>query len=332
MILKALKSNRQSNLLLFPVIGVVFWLKSLLLPFTYDFYAGEDGNILFKPIYSLVEHSAFLQVLFSLVLVILIAALIQLVNDRYSFIRIRTKLPPILYVLVIAGFTGLQTMHPVYFAAFFLMAGIYNLFGTFEQNKPYSQIFNAGFFVGLGCLFYLNLIILFPAFLIGTFILSHENNWRSMVILFLGLFVPILLAFSYTVFTEQTSEMMLVLEQNINTPVNHFKGNIPLHGFLLVLVILTLTGSIKIIQQYDTKKVSTRKYFTLFLIIFIFSILSFSFIPVTSQEMLVITAIPVTYLMSNLFVFMKSKFWSELLFILLLSIVIFMQFSDNIVN
>ena len=84
-----------------------------------------------------------------------------------------------------------------------------------------------------------------------------------------------------------------------------------------------------LLKQYDSKKVSSRKYFSIFFTIFVLGMLSFAFIPVTSQEMLVIIAIPVTYLISNLFVFMKSRFWSEVLFILLLGIVIFMQFSDK---
>ncbi|MFW5823018.1 MAG: DUF6427 family protein, partial [Tangfeifania sp.] len=88
---------------------------------------------------------------------------------------------------------------------------------------------------------------------------------------------------------------------------------------------ITLLGSIKIIQQYDSKKVSTRKFFTVFFLLFITSLAGFTFVPATSQEMLVITAIPVTFLVSNFFVFLKSRFWGELLFSLLLIIVITLQ-------
>ena len=146
-----------------------------------------------------------------------------------------------------------------------------------------------------------------------------------------GVFVPAFFAFSYIVLTEQTSEMLTTISQNITTPVNHFRANIPLHVFLSVLILLTITGTIYIMRQYDSKKVSTRKYFAIFFMIFILSLVSFTFIPVTSQEMLVIIAIPITYLISNLFVFAKSKFWSEFLFLLLLGIVIFMQFSDTFI-
>ena len=329
MILRTLKSNRSINLILFPLFGIILWLKSLMYPFSYQFFIGENDSILFAPIYNITRNFDLVNVIFSLVFVILIATIMQFINDRFSFIRVRTKLPATLFIIIVSGFTQLHTLHPVFPAAIFLLFAIYNLFNTFEKTKPYSSIFNVGFLIGTGTLFYFNLIVLFPAFFIGITILTRENSWRGFVILLIGFLVPFIFTFTYAIFTDQTLEILKTFEENILTPVNHFRTNIPLHVLLTFLVLLTITGSIKILQQYDSKKVSTRKYFTIFSILFLFSMLSFLFIPVTSQEMLVITAIPVTYLISNLFVFMKSRFWSEFLFILLLAIVIFMQFSDK---
>jgi len=332
MILRTLKSNRAINLLFVPVIVIIFWLKDLISPFSYQFYPGENSNLLFTPINSFTENLDFVRVLISLVLVIIIAALVQVVNDRYMFIRVRTKLPSVLFVIIVSGFTDLHTLHPVFPATIFLLLAIYSLFDTFEKTKPYSNVFNAGFFIGVGTLFYLNLIVILPAFFMGISILTRESSWRKYIILLIGILVPVFFAFSYVVITGQTSEMLTVITQNIVTPVNHFRSNIPLHVFLSILILLTITGTIYILRQYDSKKVSTRKYFTIFFIIFMLSFLSFTFIPVTSIEILVIIAIPITYLISNLFVFARNRFWSELLFLLLLGIVIFMQFSDSLFN
>jgi len=329
MILRTLKSNQQRNFYLIPAIGILLWIRSLFLPFSYEFYDGENENILFSPLFNLVKDYLVLQVIISLLLVVVLAFIIQILNDKHTLIRVRTKLPGPLFVIIVAGFAQLHTFHPVYPAALFLLFAIYNLFETLEKSKPYSNIFNAGFFLGVGTLFYLNLAIFLPAFLIGTIILSNERNWRGWIIMLIGFVVPLLFAYSYTILTEQTAEMLAIIQKNVYTPVNHFRINIPQYVLLLILVLLTIAGSIKIIQQYDTKKVSTRKYFTVFSLLFISSIISFAFIPVTSQEMLVLMAIPITYLISNFFVFMKSKFWSEFLFSLLLAIVILMQFSEK---
>lgn len=331
MILRKLKSNNQFNLFLVPIIGILFWVINLIHPVSYDFFEGENENLLFSPIFELLNFSPLLLVILSLVLVLISAFLMQFLNTQFAFIRIRTKLIPILYVIIIAGFTELHTLHPVQFAVLFLLFALYNLFGIFEKPKSYRNIFNAGFFLAIGSLFYLNLVFSIPAFIFGIGLLSKEINWRNFVILAIGFFVPILFAFSYAVFTEQTPDLLDVFRKNMFSPINHFKTNIALFVLLFYLIVLTVAGSIKIVQQYDSKKVSTRKYFLVFLLLFICSLLSYLFIPGAAQEMLIIATIPVAYLVSNYFVFMKRGILAEILFTVLLLVIVFMQFSDKFI-
>lgn len=329
MILRTLKSNHPVNLIIFPVIGLLFWFRSLMSPFVYPFFIGENENLLYVPINKINIESDTIQVLLSLILVVFIAFLIQQINDRYAFIRARTKLPAAVFVIIIAGFTIMHTLHPVYFAAIFLLFAIYSLFAIFNNPGSFSEIFNAGMFIGIGALFYFSLIIIFPAFLIGIIILYREVRWRQFVILFLGLITPFIFALSYVFYFDQILEFLYTLERSIVTPVNHFKNNYALYAFLSFLIILTIIGSIKLLQQYDSRKVSSRKYYSVFLVIFLFSMIGFAFIPATSQEMLIIAVIPLTFLISNLLVSLESRFWGEFLFLILITTVILMQFSDQ---
>lgn len=327
MILKKLKSNSSVSLFLVPLVTIALWIKSLQHPFAYDYFPGEEQNILFNFINHLVDGKPLLQVISGIVLTILLAYLLQVVNDRYMFIRIKSKLPALLFAVIVGGFVPMHTLHPVYFGAFFMLIAIYRLFAIFETKKAYSSTFDVGFLLGVGALFYLNLVVLVPAFIIGIALLGRETGWREFVTLLIGFLLPFVFATAYAVLADHLIGTLSILNQNIFTPVNHFHSNIPLQVYLATLILFTITGSIGMFGQYDTKKISSRKYFTVFFWIFLFSLVGFTFIPVTSQEMLVITAIPVTYLIANLFVFMKSRFWSELLFILLLLIVVSMQFS-----
>ncbi|MCD6354368.1 MAG: hypothetical protein J7L95_02355 [Prolixibacteraceae bacterium] len=327
MILRIFKSNRPVNLILFPAIGFLLWLGSFLQPEKYPFYLGENKNLLFLPIGEIFGTSPFVQVLLAFILLIVLALLMQQINNRYTFIRRRTFLPATLFVFIVSGFTGMHTLHPVYFAAVFLLLAILRLFTIFDKPKSYSAIFDSGLLLGIGSLFYFNLFLLLPAFWAGIAILSRDYRWREFVVLFIGFLLPFIFAFGYSFLTDQLMELLKIFERNIVTVNNHFKLNISLHIFLGFLILLTGIGSVRIIQQYDSKKVSTRKYFVVFFLLFIFSMSGFIFIPATSQEMLVITAIPVTFLVSNLFVFMKNNFWSNLLFYLFTAMVIFMQFD-----
>ncbi|WP_321370152.1 DUF6427 family protein [uncultured Draconibacterium sp.] len=330
MILKKLKSNSSVSLILVPLVTLAFWLKSLQHPFAYDYFPGEQENILFSFLYRLVDGKPLIQVISGIVLAILLAYLMQLVNDRYMFIRIKSKLPALLFAVIVGGFVPMHTLHPVYFGAIFMLFAIYRLFAVYETKKAYSSTFDVGFLLGVGALFYFNLIVILPAFFIAIALLGRETGWREYVTMLLGFLLPFAFASAYTVLSNHFIGTVTILSENIFTSVNHFRSNIPLQVYLATLIVFTITGSIGMFKQYDTKKVSSRKYFTVFFWIFLFSLASFTFIPVTSQEMLVITSIPVTYLIANLFVFMKSRFWSELLFIILLLIVVSMQFSFDL--
>ncbi len=313
-----------------PLVTMALWMKSLLHPFAYNYFPGEDQNILYNFIYHLVNDKALVQVISGIVMVVLLAYTIQLVNDRYMFIRIKSKLPALLFVVIVGGFVPMHTLHPVYFGALFTLISIYRLFGIFDTKKAYSSTFDVGFLLGVGALFYLDVAVLIPAFIVGIALLGREVGWREFTTLLLGFFLPFVFSAAYAVLTDSWLDVLNMMKESIVTPVNHFKSNTPLQVYLVALILFTIAGSIGMFGQYDTKKISSRKYFTVFFWIFIFSLAGFALNPVTSQEMLVITAIPVTYLIANYFVFMKSRFWSELLFILLVLIVVSMQFSFDL--
>ncbi len=326
MILRTLKSNRSVNYILFPLLGLLFWLKSFLKPQIYSFFPGEAAAPLYLPINNLISNSAFIQNVLAFFMLILLAFMAQQVNNRYDFIRVRTILPAPLLVIIISGFVNMHTLHPVYFAAAFVLMAIYRLFMAFDINKPYSATFDSGFLLGVGTLFYFNLLVLLPAFLIGIGILARDYRWREFVLMIVGYLLPLIFAMGFAIYNEQLLELLKTIEINFTTQNNHFKTNIPLQVLLGYLVLLTTIGSIKLIQQYDSKKVSTRKYFLIFFLVFLFSLAGFILVPGTSQEILIITAIPLTFLISNFFIFLKSRFWGEIIFSLLIFLVIAIQF------
>ncbi len=325
MLLRKFKSNHAYNFVLFPILGVLFWLRNLIFPQSYLFYPAEKNNLLYFPIHELLQGSVFLQNLVALALFLLMAFIILQINLRYNFIRIRTMIPATLFVIIAAGFTGIHALHPVYFGAVFFLIALYRLLDAFDKPQPYSAAFDTGFFIGVSALFYINVVVLFPAFLIGIGILSRETKWREFLIMIIGILLPFVFAISYAYLTDAVSEFAVILKSNIVTPNNHYSHNIKLLIYSAFLLMLTVLGSVKMIKDYDTKKVSTRKFFIVFFLIFLCSVAGLIFIPAVSQEMLLITVIPVTFLISNFFVFMKSRFWSEFLFLLLFVVVVALQ-------
>jgi len=330
MILRLLKSSSPFIYILFLLIGILFWAVSLINPLPYSFFDSENANVFYYPIFKITDNLTLLQVVLSIIIVLFLAFLVQQINSRYAIIRARTKLSVAVYIIFIGGFTTMHTLHPVYFGAIFLLFGINSLFSIFNNPKPQTDIFNAGLFISIGTFFYFNLIVILPAFLIAISILRRERKWREFLILMIGFVIPSLFALSYAFVTDQLNDVFITFQKNIITPVNYLKNNFPLLGYLILLVLLTLIGSVKIMQQYNSMKVSTRKYYLVLFVIFVFSMVSFVFVPAVSLEMLVISVLPVTFLVSNLFTSIESGFWRELLFTLLVVSSIFMQIADRI--
>lgn len=326
MILKRLKSNNLVNLFLIPLAILAFWAGNFIAPSIYPHARGEADNVLFAPIFQLTNDSPLLSVVLSAVLTLLLAFLINLLISRYQFIRIRTRLPAILFVILLGGFTGVHSLHPVYFASIFLLLALFRLFAVFDQPKAYTGVFDVGILLGTGALFYLHLAFLLPAFLIGVTVLSRSSQWRSYFILIIGFLLPFIFALSYFFYIDRFHELIDLFVLSITTRINHLLNNLPLQVYLGALVFFTIIASIDIAQHYDSKKVSSRKYFTVLFLVFIFSLVSFVFVPATSQEMLVLTTIPVTFLLSNFFVFLKRRILGELLFTILILFVILLQF------
>jgi len=325
MILKTIKSNHPFNYFLLVLFGVIFWSTSLIKPELYPFFESEEKNILFYPIYNLLKNFAIVNVITSLVLTLVLGILIYQINSKYFIIHERNKLPALIFVIMVGGLTDIHTLHPVYFAGIFLILAIYRLFGIFEQTKPYSASFDSGFLLGIGSLFYPNLLLLLPVFILSIHILGYENRWRVFVLQFVGFLLPFIFAISFGIFTDQFFEIIKIFVQNLTTSNNHFKTNLFLQVYLGFLTLLTIIGSIIIIQYHDAKKISSRKFFSVFFLILIFSLAGFAFIPSTSQEMLIIMFIPVSYLISNWLTDLKSRFWNGLIFLLLLAVVVFIQ-------
>ena len=325
MLLKKFKSNHTYNFIAFPLLGVLFWLKDLILPTKFPLSHAEKNFLLFAPVYRWLENSVFIQNVVSLALVQVMAIVLLLINNRYNLLRVRTMIHATLFVILTGGLAGIHALHPVYFSAVCLLIAMYRLFNAYDQPKPYSPAFDAGFFLGMSFLFYYSLIVIFPAMIVGIGLLSRDKNWRIFVVLLIGFMLPPVFGASYAFYTDQLPELVKSVESGIFSPQNHFTANIPLQVYLGYLILLIFAGSIKLIREYGTKKVSTRKFFMVFFLIFISSVAAIIFIPAVSHAFLLIVLIPVNFLIANFFMFLKNRFWSEFLFVMLILIAAIVQ-------
>jgi len=326
MLLRILKSNQAYNLFLFPLTALGLWASGLISPRTYNFFEGENQNVLFKPVYNLLDGNPFVQVLVSLILVIVIGFLVQKVNNQYAFFRFRTLLPSSLVVIILSSISMLHTLHPVFFGALFLLLATDRILRAYEKKVVNSNAIDAGLLLGIGSLFYFNLIYLFPALILALRIISLEFNWRALTLFFWGILLPWIFAFSIFFLMDRPGDLIIIINRNVSTPNYRIEGKIPLIIYTGFWAFLLLIGSLEVIRKSDKQKISTRKYYSI-LLLFILAIAAiFILSPAASVEISVLWAIPSAFILSNLFLSVKNRLLSELIFAVFLGLVIYMQF------
>lgn len=326
MLLKALKSNQPFYFLLIPFVATVFWIKSLLSPMAFPFFPDEDMMILYQPVSMLLGKNPLVSSIVALFFIILLVFLILKLNVQYAYIRGRSFLPSSLFIIITSGLHELHAMHPVYFAALFLILAIDRIFDSYEKDIIHSNAFESGVFLAIGSLFYLNLVFFFPILWIGFIIIKPKVNWREFILSLLGFVLPWAAAFMFYAATGQTDTLFRILTANITYHQVFLKGNLPIQVYIGYLLFLTFLASIFIVGQYDEKKISSRKYFKTFFWIFLIAATLVFANPAVSQEIILLMAIPLTYLISNYLIFMKRQIWGEVFLYVLVAGVVYLQF------
>ena len=326
MLLKTLKSNQPYHTLLVPFIAIGLWIQSFVHPHAFPFYPGEDSMILYQPLSYLLEGNLLLNNIVALIFIILLAFLILKLNLQYTFIRIRSVLPAIVFILITSGMRDLHAMHPVYPATLFLLLTIDRIFDAYENETIHSNAFDAGIYLSIGSLFYMNLVFFFPLLWFGFIILKQKVNWREYFLTAIGFVLPWLAALAYYLIAGKQEELTHTIQLNFTSHPLFLRENLPILIYVGYLVLLTLLGSYFLLSQYADKRISSRKYFKVFFWIFLISVIIIAANRAVSQEIILLLALPLTYLISNYFISMKHQGWGEVFIYLLTAAVVTLQF------
>lgn len=326
MLLKTFKSNQAYHFILVPVIAVALWTKNFIHPARFVFHSGENQMLLYRPIDLLLSKNPLADNIVALIFALLLSFFILRLNAQYTFIRVRTFLAPTLFVLMTSGVPDLHAMHPVYPAALFLILTIDRIFNSFDKDKIHSDAFEAGFFLAIGALFYMELAFFFPFLWIGFAVVRLKVNWRDFILTTIGFAIPLAAALGYYLASGQFENLIQIIQTNIFTSQIFLREGLPIQIYVGYLILLTVLGSIFLLSQYDEKKISTRKYFKVFFWIFLISVVLIFAVPTVSQEIIILSAIPLSYLISNYLTFMKRQIWGEVFLYVLAAGVTYLQF------
>lgn len=314
MLLKLFKSNHPYVIFLIPLLGFILWLPAFFnLPLKVQTLNFENTTFLFNWVNELLSFNTVVAKLVAFSLVIGESYILLRLNFSHIFIENKTYLPSVLFVLFSSVLAPFQQLYPLLIANLFLLLAINKAFLIDKNRNQFKRYFESGFYLGLGSLFYPNIyIFIFIIWL--TQIVLRNFNWREWISSIFGLVTPFVF-FMAILFLNNEIDGVFTRFFSILThssQVLSFSSiSIGAVGFLLFIIFIALIIGLRTVA---VKKISSRKYFTLFTWFLLYTIVLFLAHPSVGYELLIALAIPSAIISSVFFTEIRSKWVSEIIF------------------
>jgi len=284
------------------------------------------------PLYDIVkwflDDNPIFKIILSFLLLIGQSILFKMLLSSNDLSPKNSILPSFLYVLLMSSFAGFQSIHPLLFANFFLIAALQIILTTYSKPDGYEQVFNATFFVALGSMFYFP-VVFFIFFIWLVFLVFSLLKWREWIISLLGFITPYLFLFSYY-FLSNTFEnkitSYLVFFKKVDFHIPHL--SISNFIFLGVLALFFIFSFFSLSSRLSEKSIFYRKKVIVLIMFFIIAFLSLFFAKDFFVFHLCLLFIPFSFLFSKYILQVKKFIISEILYLIILGtwIYIFLGF------
>lgn len=248
-------------------------------------------------------------------------------NNTFGIIRMRASIQTAVYFLLISACPAMHILHAGDLAAAAFLIALFFLFKSYQQARSASYLFHTFVSIGVGSLFFPQLLFFALIFWIGAFnfrSLSPKSFFASLI----GASVPywFLLGYAY-IYGQMDLFCQPFRELAAFAPVRFefLPWQIATAGYMLVLFLVSSAHCL--ISGYEDK-IRTRSYlnFLIFLTLCIF--IYFGLQPVLGVHLLPLLLIGVSILAGHLFVLTDSR-GSNLFFICALA-GLFLLFGFNL--
>jgi len=326
MLLRFFKGTTPGVIFLIAVIFIAVWMSVFIHPAAGVKYSHPGYQMpLYEFMMDLIGSGSFLANMLSFSISAVIIFVIVNFNTTVFFINERTFLPALLFILVVGIFPEYQNLNPALPASLLFILALKRIMASYHKQGIAYNFFDAGILISTGSLFYANLLWFGVIIIIGIVLLRTVNVFELAVTL-LGLISPYLITFGlYYVLGYDLETLMTIIYNNLfsNTESYSFPRLTIVTLVFAAIIVLISSGFIILLQ--NTKKIKSRKTFSLLISVFVISLIVYLSMPSVSAEMIWLTAIPVSYFFSHYFIFSRKKLVSEILFIILLILVLLIQ-------
>lgn len=282
--------------------------------------------LVYRVLYSVfgANHLAY-QLISSLLIFIQAVLFNEILKARLVFLDL-SQVPALLYLVMMSVFIDFYVLSPVLLANTFLLIVIRYAFLHIAERRRYNSVFEIGAYLGIATLFYFPSIALLPAIIL-SFLSFTSTKLRDYLLMVFSLIFPIVVTF--LVFFISNSEYDFYI--NYLQSVFYLKPNFYLPSLYLLLIFtlplgLSLWNWLRSARytRYTNYQFACQTIMVFWLFFAVLSIFLDSEISVYSF----IPAIPaLVFLMTHLFLMLKSTLHKEALFLTLLGLNMYFCYS-----
>jgi hypothetical protein len=328
MLLRLFKGNNPGVIILIAVIFIAVWINPFLHPsVASSLKFSTDPMPLYGILSSLAGKNYFTGLVSSAVMVIAVSFLLVNFNTTSFFINERTYLPALIYILSGGFFPECQVLNPALPASIFFMLAVVRIIDGYRKAGVPGNFFDAAILISTGSLFYANLIWFGVLVIIGiAFIRTVDIS--AIAIALLGLLTPYFLTFGiYYAAGKDIRALLTLIGNNLFLRTEGFQFSKVTIAMLIISSIMVVMSLFYLVSMLNTKKIKSRKTFSVLIWAFLICIAVYFILPSASVEIVWIAAIPVSYFLTHYFVFIKKKLMPEILFAALFLCVLILQIA-----
>jgi len=323
MLLKLYRGIGPGTVIIILVTAVLVWIKYLIDPVTPGYYHDINPMPLYDLFLKLFSGRQQFATMLIFIMVMIISVYMVGFNTKLFFINERTFLPASLYILLSGYLPGLQVYNPVVPAALFLLIAVDRVMASYRKPGVAYNFFDAALLIGIGSLFYFNVIWFYFIVIIGI-LLIRTINMKEITISLIGLITPYLVLYAYYYITGIDINLLnKLIFSNITTIVPEYYWSPLLITLSILNSLILIIAFFHLLRGFNKKKVRSRKTFSiLFWILFIASGV-YLLVPTVSIEMMYIFLVPLVYIVTHFLIFLRNKKIANVIFaIILLSVII----------
>lgn len=228
------------------------WLLTYFLYDSPEVMISKVGSVAEKilPSSSLSAH------LLSYGLVAVNSMLLAQMNNKFSFIRIRTFIPTLIYLLVSACWLSVHGNYIAQIASLFVLLAVFLSLDMYKNKKAVEQAFLSFFFLSIASLLVFDFIFLVAVFWIGYFYLKNMSP-RLFISSIFGVITPWLFA---AAFIYYFGEVILFTDfQKFISQISLFnQSRIPVIVYSLLMCLILVSSIVQMTARSRHDGLQTR--------------------------------------------------------------------------